>query len=130
MNESEVKSNLIVKPMKKAGYYARRIEDAYSVGFPDLILKLPRFAWVFAEVKLVKGNFYEPSPRQRIELQRLDEAGDCWPVVIGYSQEIKRWHFSLVKQRIIVTDESTFSSMLDFPTALDKYLRWETERSH
>jgi hypothetical protein len=128
MNESQIKTELIVRPMKKLGFYARRIEDQYSVGFPDLILKLPSFSWVFAEAKVVRGSFFNPSPRQLVELVRLDQAGNCWSIVIGYNVERKTWSFSTPKERVVLADSTTFHSINPFPTALREYLTALSER--
>jgi len=71
ISEASVKAAM-VKSVRKAGGYARRVEDQYLVGMPDTILipvGLPTF---FAEVKIVRGNQLAPSPRQYIEMMRID----------------------------------------------------------
>jgi hypothetical protein len=95
MNETKVKQ-LIVKSMKDHGGYGRRIEDQYAVGTYDMILipkGLPLFA---AEVKIIRGNVFGPTPRQMIELQRLvdaaDDNGHVIPVMIGWQDGTFYFH--------------------------------------
>ena len=78
----------MVKSVKDAGGYARRIEDQYAVGIVDTIL-IPRNLPVFmAEVKIVKSRSFAPTPRQYVELCKIAEAGGNMgyviPVVIGW----------------------------------------------
>src|SRR5690348_12423936 len=70
MLESEVKRRA-VKALQEAGWYARRIEDSFSVGFPDMTIRGPKIDVVFAEWKVFKGNVFGPTPRQLVELNRL-----------------------------------------------------------
>lgn len=91
-NESEVK-RLMVKSVKDAGGYARRIEDQYGVGIFDLILipgGLPAF---FAEAKIIRGNSFGPTERQFIELMRIRHASRyVIPIMIGYKEGVYYFH--------------------------------------
>jgi hypothetical protein len=87
MNESDVKRK-IVDAIRAEGGYARRIEDQFSVGMPDLIL-IPRACpVVWAEVKIVDGNVFGPTPRQLIELEKLQRSPYSVPMVIGWKRGI------------------------------------------
>jgi hypothetical protein len=97
MNEAHVKA-MMVKSVKAAGGYARRVEDQYLVGFPDTILIPKGYPVFFAEVKIVKGQQLAPSPRQYVELCRIADATK-WdkpyfgiPVIIGYKDGVFYFH--------------------------------------
>jgi hypothetical protein len=95
MNEASVKRGM-VKSMMEGGGYGRRIEDQYTVGTYDIIL-IPFGLPVFmAEVKMVKDNYFGPSPRQMVELQRVQDvaakSGHVIPVVIGYRDGVYYFH--------------------------------------
>jgi len=95
MNEASVK-RMIAKSMGDGGGYARRIDDQYSVGMYDMIL-IPFGLPVFmAEVKIITGNFFGPTPRQHIELMRIAHvAANCGhviPVMIGYKDGTYYFH--------------------------------------
>jgi hypothetical protein len=72
----------IVAAMKKYGGYARRVEDQYAVGTLDLILSTPRTGLVLAEAKRVRGGGFGPSPRQYVEMCRIEDGGGV-PLLIG-----------------------------------------------
>jgi hypothetical protein len=120
MNESDVKLAMS-KSMKAAGAYARRLEDSYAVGIFDMLL-IPRGLPVFAaEVKMVKSNIFGPSPRQQIELARVEDvAGDqghIIPVMIGYKDRTFYFHKPQTKINIkdcfsITTSEVPFHDQL------------------
>ncbi len=74
----------IVYDFKERGCYARRIEDSFSVGFPDLILEIPDYPVFFVEGKLFVGNVFGPTPRQYVELKRLAITKYSHPAVIGW----------------------------------------------
>ena len=82
MLESEFK-DYIIRDIRKEGGYARRIEDRFSVGQPDMFLipKLCPAMWI--EAKIIKGNLLIPRPRQFIELQRLYRPPHCITFMIG-----------------------------------------------
>jgi hypothetical protein len=82
MSESFVKRN-IVKTVRAEGGYARRIEDQFSVGMPDLVLIPLGCPVIWAEVKLVPGNTFGPTPRQLIELTKLHHPPYSLSIMIG-----------------------------------------------
>ena len=123
MIEADVKRKMS-EDMKDAGAYARRIEDTYAVGIFDMVLipkGLPMFA---AEVKMIHGNYFGPTPRQHIELVRIEtvaaNAGHVIPVMIGYKEGV--YHFHKPQMRIAVTD--CFTSRGNFHDALTKYHKY------
>lgn len=65
----------IVSAVKAAGGYATRVEDQYRVGTLDLILSTLETGIVLAEAKRFEGLFFEPSPRQYIEMCAIDDGG-------------------------------------------------------
>jgi hypothetical protein len=104
-NEATVKRD-IVADMKENGGYARRIEDQFGVGIYDLIL-IPRGLPVFmAEVKVIRGDSFGPTERQRIELLRIQEVahhkGHVIPLMIGWKEGV--YYFSEPKTSIKRTD--------------------------
>jgi hypothetical protein len=63
--------NAIVDAFQEGGHYARRFEDQFYVGFPDMIL-IPRgYPAFFTEAKIVDGLQFKPRLRQWVELDRL-----------------------------------------------------------
>jgi ribosomal protein S4E len=100
MNESAVKRT-IVKSMFENNGYARRLEDQYAVGIFDMIL-IPKGLPVFmAEVKVIKDNVFGPTPRQQIELMRIEDVasdkGHVIPVMIGWRDGVFYFHKPLSK---------------------------------
>ena len=91
MNEADVKRN-IVKDFKVRGNYARRIEDAYSVGFPDLILIPKDYPVFFTEAKIIKGQTFGPTDRQYVEMTRLAISKYSVPVIIGWKERVHYLH--------------------------------------
>ena len=94
-NEADVKRKM-VQSMKDHRGYGRRIEDQYGVGIFDLIL-IPYSLPVFmAEVKIIKGAAFGPTPRQEEELRRIKEVGSynghVIPVMIGYRDGVYYFH--------------------------------------
>lgn len=74
----------VVNEFKVKGY-ARRIEDSFSVGFPDLVLQIPGdYPVFFVEAKMFDGNVFGPSPRQYVELQRLAISKHSHPMLLGW----------------------------------------------
>ena len=83
MNESDVKRD-IVKAVRAEDGYARRIEDRFSVGMPDLVLMPVRCPVVWAEAKIVLGYIFGPTRRQLIELQKLHRPPYSISMMIGW----------------------------------------------
>lgn len=79
--ESEEKRK-ITQALKAEGGYARRIEDQYAVGFPDMVLIPVGMRPFFVEAKIVRGPTFKPRPRQFAELQRIAATGDGAAAVI------------------------------------------------
>lgn len=86
-NETEMKT-WVVDDFKNRNSYGRRIEDAYSVGFPDLVL-IPKDCPVFfCEAKMIRGaKFFEPTPRQYVELTRLSVSKHSVPCLLGWDND-------------------------------------------
>lgn len=83
----------MVKAIKDAGGYARRIEDQYGVGILDMILCLPTTGMICAEAKRFKGNFFKPSPRQYVEMERINNGGGL-SLLIGIKEGVHYLHHS------------------------------------
>lgn len=86
-SEADVK-RLVVKEFKVRGHYARRIEDAFSVGFPDLVLIPKDYPVFFTEAKIIRANLFGPTPRQYVELQRLAVSKHSVPTLLGWKEGV------------------------------------------
>lgn len=121
--EAKIKRDM-VKSMHEGGGYGRRIEDQYAVGTYDTIL-IPKGLPVFlAEVKIVRGDIFGPTPRQMVELQRVNdvamEAGHVYPTMIGWKDGI--YYFSPPKMKILRQDcFSVTTSTVEFYKQLTLY---------
>lgn len=73
-HESNHKTKL-VKALKERGWYARRIEDQYAVGIPDILVGIPFGPTLMVEAKMVAHQSFGPTPRQMIELDRWTKRG-------------------------------------------------------
>lgn len=87
VNEADVK-RAIVKDFKVHGGYARRIEDAFSVGFPDLVLIPKGYPVFFTEVKIIRGSKFGPTPRQYVEMTRLAISKYSVPTLLGWDNGV------------------------------------------
>jgi hypothetical protein len=83
MEESDFKRD-VVKAFKGRGCYARRIEDLFSVGFPDLVLAIPDCPVFFTEAKIIRKLYFGPTPRQYVELKRLSITRHSQPTLLGF----------------------------------------------
>lgn len=90
MNESEAKRTIVANVQARGGY-ARRIEDKFSVGFPDLVLVLPDYPVFFCEAKIIVGHTFGPTPRQYVELKRLAISKHSCPMLAGLGPD-GRWY--------------------------------------
>lgn len=90
--ESFYKGRMVIE-VKREGGYATRIEDQYRLGFPDTILVLPSIGTNFVEVKRFTGLQFAPSPRQHIELDRINSGGGQ-AFLIGVKDGIHHFHVS------------------------------------
>jgi len=116
ISEASIKG-MMVKSVRMAGGYARRIEDQFLVGMPDTIL-IPRGCPVFfAEVKIVKGQQLAPSPRQYIEMRRIE---DTWtslksrhaiPILIGWKDKTYYFHEVTESAKLVDCFSVTTSDM-------------------
>lgn len=86
----------MVKSVKDAGGYGRRIEDQYAVGVFDTLLIPKGLPCFMAEVKVIRGQSFGPTERQWIELVRVHEAdagaGHSIPILIGWRQGVYYFH--------------------------------------
>lgn len=82
-NEADVKRK-VVKDFKDRGHYARRIEDSFSVGFPDLVLVPKQYPVFFCEAKIIRGPTFAPTPRQYVEMTRLAISRYSVPCLLGW----------------------------------------------
>jgi hypothetical protein len=123
MNESAVKRQM-AKDITDHGGYARRFEDQYAVGTFDMILIPKGLPVFFSEVKIIRANFFGPTPRQQIELARISEvSGDALhviPVMIGWKD--RTFYFHPPQSKINYTDcFSVTTSDMSFHDQLVKY---------
>lgn len=72
--ESELKSELVKACKADAYCYARRLEDQYAVGLPDLIIAPGGLPTCLIEAKRVEHRKFAPTPRQYIELARFNNS--------------------------------------------------------
>lgn len=87
MNEADVKRKLVHR-MREEGGYARRFEDKWAVGLPDMMLIPKGGPVVWAEVKMITDWKFGPSPRQHEELQRLELPPHCRGLVFGWKHGV------------------------------------------
>ena len=83
MQESEFKEKL-VREIRHEGGYARRIEDQFSVGMPDMVVIPKGCPVIWMEAKIVAGQILKPRPRQLIELTRLYRPPHSITALIGW----------------------------------------------
>lgn len=103
MNEADFKRK-IVADVKKHGGYARRIEDQFSVGFPDMVLRpVNSPAVFFVEAKIFIGGQFKPTERQLIELRRIHSPVSCG-IVMGYNVREKVTYADLPREVLRVDD--------------------------
>jgi len=90
MRESAVKTAM-VKEVKRAGGYGRRIEDQFGVGILDVIL-IPKGCPVvfFVEAKIIGHNLFGPTERQWVEMDRIrsTECAGAMPILIGWKNGV------------------------------------------
>lgn len=91
--ESKVKTAM-VKSVRSAGGYARRIEDQFGVGILDTILVPRSLPVFFAEVKVVRDNVFGPTDRQWVEMTRVSAALSLHaiPIIIGWKNGVYYFH--------------------------------------
>lgn len=111
----------------EAGGYATRIEDQYRVGFPDLLLSLPNTGLVIAEAKRFDANIFRPSPRQYIEMCRIEDGGGR-TVLIGVKNG-KHYLSRLVRDDILrgTVDRRDCVEQTDDESFAEVFQRWFKE---
>jgi hypothetical protein len=104
--------------LRDEGAYARRLEDQYAVGIPDMLIILPGGPVIFAEVKLIKrGKAWGPSIRQKIELDRISSMKAAISIMIAYDPVNNDIHLDRVAENL------TLPGLVSFPrTKTKEYL--------
>lgn len=110
MNEADFKRQFI-KDIRAEGGYGRRIEDAYSVGFPDMILRPKGLPVLFVEAKVFEHLKFKPSPRQYVELMRLHEPPHSYGLVMGLHHPSSSIFIGTVEKELDATTAFCFSSV-------------------
>ncbi len=93
MKESAAKA-LIVRQIKKEGGFARRFEDQFAVGIPDMEVVLPNGPIFKIEAKILRGHKFGATARQLEELRRYARVSTsvvpcimgidpCWDFYVG-----------------------------------------------
>ena len=84
----------MVKSIRSYHGYARRMEDKFAVGLPDIILVPKGYPVFIAEVKVIKGQKFRPTARQYIELRRINDAGGehMFGIMIGVLNGVYYFH--------------------------------------
>lgn len=115
-DESDIKRS-IVKIIREEGGYARRIEDKFLVGMPDLVL-IPKHGLVyFAEVKIIRGKAeiecrFGATPRQMEELKRLYGVSEhVVPLLIAYGPVTRRLYACLPSQEAYARDALAYTDV-------------------
>ena len=112
-DESSHKSKIVTN-LRRNGIYARRVEDKWLVGFPDMFVILPGVGTVFIEAKMVRTQQFSPSPRQYVELKELHNPENyTFGVVMGIRENPTRYGFSLPAPVIPVNDIGWYNDFLD-----------------
>jgi len=101
ITEAEVKRK-IVREVRKEGGYARRMEDKYTVGMPDVLILMPDSPVFIAEVKVFDHLSFAPTPRQLEEMTRMSISYALCPIMIGY--KLNKYYFCYPKETVSVID--------------------------
>lgn len=119
MNEADAKRR-IVENVRKRGGYARRIEDQFSVGFPDLVIQtsaeMPVF---FIEAKIIRGQSFGPTPRQYVEMGRLSVSRYSVPLLAGFKDG--RWYLHPRADQVSIDQCFAQPEGLDFFDTLEQW---------
>lgn len=119
--ESDVKREM-VREVKVALGYARRIEDAFSVGFPDMVIILCGQVPCFAEVKVFSGNVFKPTPRQLVELRRIQNASEkAHAILVGYKGGL--FYIANPQEEVDIRQTKPLSVGEKFVSTLEDFLR-------
>lgn len=125
--ENKLKSEL-VKEARRFGDYARRIEDKYTVGMPDILYGVEGGPTLLIEAKMItEKNGFAPTPRQHHELELWEKSGYGWNgqlrfgALLGFANGLYYLHPVDVYARIsdcLVSDAGEI-----FPLFLRRYLK-------
>lgn len=118
MLEADVK-RAMVKAVKAAGGYGRRIEDQYGVGILDTII-IPKCRPVFLiEAKIIRHDKFEPTERQWVEMTRVfgTHSKHVIPLLVGWKDKI---HYVAGAVRSAQASECQFYGT-DFLETLERY---------
>lgn len=98
-SESQEKTMAVAEVIARGGY-ARRLEDQYTVGMPDMIVALRNYPVVMLEAKILRGNSFGPSPRQWVEMKRMMTSGcvHIFPMCMAFSNE--GYHFATILEEV------------------------------
>lgn len=146
MDERDVQRELLIKNIQKLGGYATKISADRSAGLPDLMVKYPNTRAMFCEVKWKRFEVNPQSgkkipiplsPRQRVELGRMQKAGVVafwlfvartpthWHLFTGFDMSVKS--FQTGSDRPWVAMHIT-DNKLEKATAIETLFR-RTERN-
>lgn len=113
--EAEFKSRL-VKAVREDGGYARRLEDQFAVGLPDMYIALKGARRpLFAEAKIVRGAWFGPTPRQLHELKLINTLEFHAAIVIGYDPTTRVCYYGAPAEKLLCAEcaqASTIPSLL------------------
>jgi hypothetical protein len=108
--ETELKTEF-VSQLKIDGWYARRLEDKYAVGVPDIMLAIPFGPAMLVEAKIVHGNTFAPTARQKIDLDDWERDAKSQSVhsplyriaaVLGYKDGV--WYIGKSADSLALSD--------------------------
>lgn len=126
MLESAVKRK-IVKAVIAEGGYARRMEDKYLVGQPDLLMVFPGSPVFIAEVKVFLHLSFEPTPRQFEELKKMAISYSIEPIMVGYKDS--KYYISGPRETVSVTDCVFTMKEETFPQTLKRWYNGKIAQS-
>lgn len=119
--EADVKRDMIHE-VKVALGYARRIEDAFSVGFPDMVVILCGKPACFVEVKRFSGNVFKPTPRQLVELRRIQNASEkVHALLVGYRAGV--FYIANPQEEVDIRTTKPISVGEKFVSTLEAFLK-------
>lgn len=122
-DESYYKTKL-VKEGRRFGDYARRMEDKYAVGLPDILYGPnvhPSGATCLIEAKMINGaTTFAPTPRQYVDLLRFDGPGRA-SLMLGFQDG--RYFIHNYADVILVKDCLVSDPGEPFPLFIRRFLK-------
>lgn len=118
-DESWYKTKL-VKEGRQFGDYARRIEDKFSVGMPDILYRVKDGSAILIEAKMITGPTFGPEPRQLIELERWYRAGGLG-LMLGFADDA--YYLSYVCDPVQVKNCVVSDPGETFPLFIRRFLK-------